>query len=131
MKASRIALLTLTALALVAPTAAPALQILPTAKPASTTPAPKPSPTGTITESAAAGSDTRIAQRIRGIFSELPSLVHVTVATRQGVVTLGGTVETSADKAKAEAIAGRVAGVVTVENKIARDTSVDTSVAGL
>jgi len=130
MKASRLALLTLAALAVVAPAAAPALQILPTPKTAST-PSPSPSPTGAIDEQAAAGSDTRIAQRIRAIFSELPSLAHVTVDARQGVVTLGGTVETSTDKSKAEGIASRVAGVVTVENKIVRDKSVDTSVAGL
>jgi small-conductance mechanosensitive channel len=47
------------------------------------------------------------------------------------VVTLGGAVENAADKAKAEGIAGRVSGVVTVENKIARDTSVGSGVAGL
>jgi hypothetical protein len=96
MKASRLALLTLAALAVVAPAAAPALQILPTPKTAST-PSPSPSPTGAIDEQVAAGSDTRIAQRIRAIFSELPSLAHVTVDARQGVVTLGGTVETSTD----------------------------------
>jgi len=130
MKASRIILLTLAAFALITPVAAPAVQILPAAKP-SAKPAPSPSPTGTIDAQAVAGSDTRIGQRIRGIFSELPSLARVKVATNQGVVTLSGTVDSSADKAKAEGIAGRVAGVVTVENKIARDKSVDTSVAGL
>jgi small-conductance mechanosensitive channel len=46
-------------------------------------------------------------------------------------VTLGGTVASAADKTKAEGIAGRVAGVVTVEDKIVRDKSLDTSVAGL
>jgi small-conductance mechanosensitive channel len=132
MKASRIAALSLALLALTAPATAPALQILPTPKPkAAPAPSPTPSPTGTIAERAEAGSDARIAQRIRGIFTELPSLAHVTVGVKQGVVTLGGTVASPGDKDKAAAIAGRVAGVVTVENGIERDTSVGNSVAGL
>jgi small conductance mechanosensitive channel len=73
----------------------------------------------------------RIAGRIRGIFSELPSLAHVTVRAQQGVVTLGGIVQDPGDKTKAEGIASRVAGVVTVENKISRDQSVGSGVAGL
>lgn len=129
MKASRIVALAIAALALALGARAPA-QVLPTVKPTSQA-APSPSPTGAIAEQAAAGSDARIANRIRGIFSELPSLAHVTVGVQQGVVTLGGQVASPADKDKAEAIAGRVAGVVTIENGIERDTSVGGSVAGL
>ena len=55
----------------------------------------------------------------------------MTVQVQQGVVTLGGTVESSADTTKAEGIAGRDSGVVTVENKIVRDKSVGSGVAGL
>lgn len=130
MKASRIVAAILAALALSIPAAAPALQAIPIAapKPAAT---PTPEATGTIEPQAAADSDARIAGRIRGIFSELPALTHVTVRVQQGVVTLGGMVPSSADKAKAAGIAGRVAGVVTVENKIVRDQSVDSGVAGL
>jgi small-conductance mechanosensitive channel len=128
MKASRIAVLSLAAFALLAPAAAPALQILPATK---TSPAPSPSPTGTIEAQTPAVSDSRIAQRIRGIFSELPNLAHVTVRVEQGVVTLDGTVESAADKTKAEGIAGRVAGVVTVESRIVRDQSLGNGVAGL
>jgi small conductance mechanosensitive channel len=133
MKASRFVIVCLAALTLAAPVAAPALQVLPTLskpKPAAT-PAPSPSPTGTIEAQDAAASDPRIAERIRGIYSELPSLAHVTVRVEQGVVTLGGRVGSSADKTKAEAIAGRVAGVVTVEDKIVRDQSLGSGVAGL
>jgi small-conductance mechanosensitive channel len=129
MKASRIVALCLAALALAAPAAAPA-QILPTAKP-TTAAQPSPSATGAIDEQAAAGSDARIANRIRGIFSELPSLAQVTVRVDQGVVKLDGEVATASDKTKAEGIAARVSGVVTVENGIVRDTSVGGSVAGL
>lgn len=90
MKASRLAIACLAAFAFVASAAAPALQALPTAKPGT---APSPSPSGAIEEQAAAGADPRIAGRIGGIFSELPSLTHVTVRVQQGVVTLGGTVK--------------------------------------
>jgi small-conductance mechanosensitive channel len=130
MKAGRFPIIVLAALALLFANAASAAQILPTTAP-KVSPSPAPSVGPTIETEAANNSDARIARRIRGIFSELPSLAHVTVKVQQGVVTLGGAVENPADKAKAEGIAGRVAGVVTVENKIARDTSVGSGVAGL
>jgi small-conductance mechanosensitive channel len=76
-------------------------------------------------------ADDRIAERIRGIFGELPSLAGVDVAVSKGVVTLSGTVADSEDRARAAAIAGRVSGVVTVENRIERDTSVGGATAGV
>lgn len=131
MKASsfRILSLTLASLLLAMAPAAFAVQILPAAASS-----PKPNataPGGTIDALPTNDSDVRIAQRIHGIFSQLPSLVRVTVQVRQGVVTLGGRVEDAADRARAEGIAGRVSGVVTVENGISRDTSVGGGVAGL
>ena len=77
------------------------------------------------------GDDARIAERIEGIFSELPRLAGVEVAASEGVVTLSGTVADNEDRARAEAIAARVAGVVTVENEIERDTSVGGATAGV
>jgi small conductance mechanosensitive channel len=128
-RACRIFAVCLIAPALLVPAAAPAFQILPKA---ASSPSPSPTPTGTTIEAEqASGSDARIAQRIRGIFTELPSLAQVTVHASHGVVTLGGSVENAADKAKAEGIAGRVSGVATVENGIRRDTSVGGNVAGL
>jgi small-conductance mechanosensitive channel len=129
MKASRIVALCLAVLALLAVPAASA-QILPTAAPP---PAEAAASTAnqTIAAEQTSGTDARIAGRIRGIFSELPSLAAVTVEVQQGVVILGGTVATAADKARAEGIASRVAGVATIENGIARDTSVGGGVAGL
>ncbi len=50
---------------------------------------------------------------------------------KQGVVTLSGKVASAEDKARAEAIASRVSGVVTVENGIGRDTSLDSATAGV
>ena len=131
MKVSRFVAASLMGLALFLPVTASAIQILPVTAP-SPKPSPTPSSTGpTIEAEATPNSDPRITQRIRGIFSELPALAHVTVRAQQGVVTLGGRVETDADKTRAEGIANRVSGVVTVENSIAIDRSVNSGVAGL
>ena len=73
----------------------------------------------------AAGSDERIAERITGIFSELPSLSRVRASVEEGVVTLSGEVDSAEAAKRAEAIAARVQGVVTIENGIERDVSVD------
>ena len=83
-----------------------------------------PTPQQTIDDTQEAGSDARIADRIRGIFGELPAFANVTVEVQQGVVSLQGTVPTQDDVARAETIVGRIAGVVTVENAIERDVSV-------
>ncbi|WP_119082095.1 mechanosensitive ion channel family protein [Altererythrobacter sp. B11] len=92
-------------------------------------PAPEPAVEATaapaIEADLADGQDDRIRERINGIFTEVPSLAHVTASVQQGVVTLGGTVADSQARQRAEAIASRVQGVVTVENGIERDVSVD------
>ena len=85
----------------------------------------------TIEDTQDAGADARIAQRIRGIFAELPTFEGVEVAVSQGVVSLRGTVPDQADVARAEAIAGRVSGVVTVDNGLNRDLSVATGTGTL
>ncbi|MCP9221547.1 mechanosensitive ion channel [Erythrobacter sp. LQ02-29] len=68
-------------------------------------------------------TDTRIAQRLRGIFGELPAYTNVQLRVSDGVVTLSGSVADAADIDRAEAIASRVEGVVTVENGLTRDAS--------
>lgn len=123
---SRIAATWLAAL-LFAALAVPAAAILPTAAPTPAQDAAEPA----IEAESAAGSDERIAERIRGIFSELPRLAGLSVDVREGVVMLSGTVAEAEDKARAEAIAARVSGVVTVENAIERDTSVGGGIAGI
>ena len=111
--------------------AAPALAILPSA------PASEPAPTETATPAQAiedtqdAGADRRMADRIEGIFAELPAFQAVNVAVSQGVVTLSGTVPKQEDVARAEAIASRVTGVVTVENGLERDVSVSAQASGI
>ncbi len=72
-----------------------------------------------------AGQDERIEARLTDIFANVPSLSQVRVSVQQGVVTLSGTAPDDAALARAEAIAGGVEGVATVENTIERDLSVD------
>jgi len=72
-----------------------------------------------------AGQDDRIAARLREIFANVPSLANITVSVREGVVTLAGSAADSAAEGRAQAIASGVEGVVTVENAIERDVSVD------
>ena len=71
------------------------------------------------------GADARITERILGIFSEVPSLTGVRARAEEGVVTLTGSVGSAEASSRAEAIASRVEGVVTVENAIERDVSVN------
>lgn len=91
-------------------------------------PPAEPSPEATAAPAIEAtrdpGADERIAERIAGIFSEVPSLTAVTLEVDEGVVTLSGTAEDAQAANRAEAIASRVEGVVTVENNIERDVSV-------
>ena len=70
-------------------------------------------------------SDADILGRIRSIFSEVAGLRGVEVRVSAGVVTLTGTVATLEDVNRAIAIAGRVTGVVTVQNELERDLKVD------
>lgn len=107
------------------PATAHASVLLPEAAPAEEAPA-TPAPTaGSIEIDQAAGQDDRIAARLSDIFANVPSLSEVEVSVSQGVVTLSGTAPDDAALARAEAIAGGVEGVATVENDIERDVSVD------
>jgi len=108
--------------------AVPAHALIPAA-PETQTPAPAPEPQ--IANTAAEGADERITARIRDIFGQLPSLSSVGVSVSEGVVTLSGTVPDAAARDRAEAIAGRIDGVVTVENQLERDVSVDGSLEAI
>ncbi len=107
----------------------PAVALVPTITQQEETASPSAAPT--IEAEREEGSDERIAQRIRGIFSELPRLSDIAVEVSEGVVVLGGSVADLDDKQRAAAIAERVTGVVTVENDITRDVSVEQGLAGL
>ena len=103
-----------------------AAQLETTAEPAAT-----PTPVQTIAATQDAGDDERIAERISGIFAELPAFAAVEVAVSEGVVSLTGTVPKPGDIARAEAIVNRVTGVVTVENGLERDLSLSADSAGI
>ncbi len=68
-----------------------------------------------------------IAQRIHDIFAEIIPLRAVQIRVSAGVVTLSGIVQNADDIKRAEAIASRVAGVVTVQNDLERDLDVTTN----
>lgn len=102
-------------------------QALPVPQPSAEAPA-QPAETA-IAARADAGSDADIRYRIRSIFSEIAGLRAVQVRVSAGVVTLSGTVATTEDVERAAAIAGRVAGVVTVQNDLRRDLDVDTNLS--
>lgn len=118
----------LAALALLAAT--PAAALLPSAPEAEATAEPA-APAQTIDDTLDDGADDRMRGRIEGIFAELPAFQAVDVAVSQGVVTLSGVVPKQEDIARAEAIAGRVSGVVTVENGLQRDVSISAGGTGI
>lgn len=82
-----------------------------------------------IASRTSASEDGDIAERIEAIFAQVEGLQGVTVRVSSGVVTLTGSVATPREAEQAEAIAGRVAGVVTVQNALERDLDVRTNVA--
>ena len=111
--------------------ATPALAILPSAPEPAAEEAPPEAPEQEIDATVDEGSDERIAERIEGIFAELPAFRQVEVGVSSGVVTLSGVVPDQDAIARAEAIAGRVSGVVTVENDLERDVSIAAQGEGL
>ena len=110
--------------------ASPAAALLPSA-PEAEAPVEPEAPLQTIDDTQDEGADARIAERISGIFAELPAFANVGVEVNEGVVTLSGEVPRQEDIARAEAIAARVSGVVTVENGLERDISISGNGTGL
>jgi len=70
-------------------------------------------------------SDDLIAERIEGIFGELPEFEAVRVIVSEGVVELSGTAADREAIDRAINIASRVSGVVTVDSQIERDLSIE------
>lgn len=76
-----------------------------------------------------ARADSNIASRMAEIFAEIDGLKDVQIRVQAGVVTLSGTVTNPDDREKAEAIAARFTGVVTVENDIDRTYAVESNLS--
>lgn len=74
-------------------------------------------------------ADRAIASALERVFAQINGLRDVDIKVQSGVVTLTGTVTTQSDRAKAEAIAARIAGVVAVENAIDRNYEVDSTLS--
>lgn len=90
---------------------------------------PPPEAAGEIALESGEPADAAIARRIETIFDQIENLSALDVEVEAGVVTLTGETLTAEAAQRAEALAGRVEGVVTVENQIERDVSVTTRVA--
>lgn len=88
------------------------------------TPAAPIEPEPVIEAQTSSPTDAEIEQRIEGIFAEIDALNAVGVKVDAGVVALTGDVPALADADRAESIAARVAGVVTVENALERNLDV-------
>lgn len=113
-------------IALFATLLAPGVSAL--AQEAPTSPVETPAaPVTAIATKTTATENADIAGRIQSIFSEIEALKTVRVQVSAGVVTLSGTVPTAADAKRAEEIASRVSGVVTVQNDVTRDLDVGTN----
>ncbi|WP_417611388.1 mechanosensitive ion channel domain-containing protein [Parasphingorhabdus sp.] len=89
-------------------------------------PADVPEPA--IDPSATGVDDRAIANRLRGIFQEINGLEAIAIKVDAGVVRLSGPIADSESADRAEAIAQRVSGVVTVETQFERDLSVGSNV---
>ena len=88
---------------------------------------PQATPTaasGALSDERDPGADSRIATRLRDIYAEVDTFSNIEVAVNQGVVRLTGSAPSQEAIDEAGAIAARF-DVVTVENEIARDTSLE------
>lgn len=82
-------------------------------------------PQSTIQAGTQQASDRLIAERIEEIFREIPSLQNVQADVTAGVVRLSGTTTDVRSASRAEQLVNRVDGVVTIENVIERDVSLN------
>ncbi|WP_322866596.1 mechanosensitive ion channel domain-containing protein [Aquicoccus sp. G2-2] len=81
-------------------------------------------PSGTIDVDDSATKDAAIAVRIRDILNELGGYGDVTVTVSSGIVTMRGTTLDNTKATRLNEIAGRVQGVVAIENHVTETTDV-------
>ncbi len=74
-------------------------------------------------DSPSAASDAAIARSLTAAFSTIERLSAVDVSVFAGVVTLDGTVKTAKAREAAEALAGKLDGVLYVQNRLGLDDS--------
>lgn len=81
-------------------------------------------PSGKISIEDSATHDAAIAVRIRDILGELGNYSDVTVKVTSGIVTMRGTTLDTADATRLNELAGRVEGVIAIENHVLETTDV-------
>ncbi len=86
-------------------------------------------PAGSAAPIALDSADADIRARLTGVYRAIDGLEAVRVAVDGGVVTLEGTTLDNAARDEAEALAGRVTGVVAVENRIEVEHRLDRRLA--
>ena len=84
--------------------------------------APGAEPSGALDDRRDPASDQRIAERLSGIYGQVDEFSDIEVSVSEGVVRLTGSAPTQDAIDRAGAIASRF-DVVTVQNDVARDTS--------
>ncbi|MBT0958675.1 mechanosensitive ion channel [Alphaproteobacteria bacterium KMM 3653] len=81
-------------------------------------------PSGSIAVEDTQQTDAAIANRLREILGELEGYEDITVTVSSGIVTLRGTTLDTPAVERLNAIAGRVQGVVAIENEVTESTDV-------
>lgn len=77
-------------------------------------------PAGAIALEPGADSDALIAQRLSGIFSQIPQFESLEVNVNSGVVALSGQIANEAQAQRALKLAGRVEGAIAVDDRVVR-----------
>ncbi len=75
--------------------------------------------------------DAEIREKVESLFEAVGDLSEVTVSVQEGVVSLSGSVANEAQAEEAEALATRIAGVVTVRDDMSRTLAVSDNVRPL
>lgn len=90
------------------------------AAPAASVPAPAPAPAPAATAPAVPDPDKALASKVKAALAgDKGVIAHlIDVSAKAGKVTLWGTVNNEKERARAAALAGSVAGVNAVENKL-------------
>ncbi|MGR3466916.1 MAG: BON domain-containing protein, partial [Shimia sp.] len=88
-------------------------------------------PGGTITVEDSATQDTAIEARLTRILAELDGYEDVSVDVASGIVTLTGTTVDAAKIEELSTIAGRIEGVVAIENDVSENTDLSRRITPL
>jgi len=79
----------------------------------------------TVDTTGVAQEDAALAERVRSAISQLPAYKRVFVSVNGGVVSLRGTVLELEDTTRAEELVSKIGGVVTVNNLLEVETSIE------